>query len=53
MDNYLDREIEQLERIVEACMANCLATRDGQRCTLPPFHEETDPHHFPGDPVNK
>lgn len=47
MATRLDKEIEQLEKIVERCMNLCSATWDGIRCSLPANHEPTNSHRFP------
>jgi hypothetical protein len=49
MATTLDRQIEQLEKIVEAHLDFCNATWNGIRCTLPANHKQTEPHNFPID----
>jgi|HubBroStandDraft_3_1064219.scaffolds.fasta_scaffold2938538_1 hypothetical protein len=47
MKTRLDREIEQLENIVERCLDLCHAEWNGVRCTLPANHEPAESHKFP------
>jgi len=46
MATRLDRQIEQLENIVEKHLDLCQATWNETRCTLPRNHEPTAPHKF-------
>jgi hypothetical protein len=46
MATRLDRQIEQLEEIVEKRLDLCTATRDKTRCTLPAGHAPAQPHQF-------
>jgi len=46
MTMRLDRQIEQLERIVERRLELCKATWNGMPCRLPANHEPTEPHKF-------
>jgi hypothetical protein len=46
MASKLDRQIEQLENIVEKHLDLCEATWNETRCTLPRNHEQTAPHKF-------
>ena len=47
MKTRLDREIEQLGKIVDRCMGLCTAEWDGVRCALPANHEPAEGHKFP------
>ena len=47
MKTQMDREIEQLGKIVDRCMNLCNAEWNGVRCTLPAMHEPDEGHKFP------
>jgi hypothetical protein len=46
MTTRLDRQIEELELIVERLLGLCPVTWNGIRCTLPANHAPTESHSF-------
>jgi hypothetical protein len=42
----LDRQIEEIEKIVDRHLDPCKATWNGMPCTLPTNHEPVEPHQF-------
>jgi hypothetical protein len=47
MATRLDRQIEELEHIVEERLNLCKVTWNVTRCTLPANHDQTESHQFP------